>query len=207
MTEIILITLAICIDSFVLGITYGIKKIRISKMAVFIINLVNIVVLGVSIYFASVMRQYISQHTSSLISCLILVGLGIFFMLEGFIKYKIETTNDCRLAKFYIPKLGIIIDIALDYTKADLDFSGNLDLKGALYLGFVLSIDALGIGFGLSLGGINYLYFLPLVLFSNIISILYGQYLGTKITHYNSSLKTSLLPGSILIFSGLLKWL
>ncbi|RKD34379.1 hypothetical protein BET03_00670 [Thermohalobacter berrensis] len=93
-------------------------------------------------------------------------------MLEGYIKYKIENTNDDKLAKFYILKLGLIIDIALDTTKADLDVSGDINIKEAFYLGFVLSIDALGAGFGLSLGGINYLYFLPLVFCFNIIFIM-----------------------------------
>nr|WP_281418892.1 sporulation membrane protein YtaF [Vallitalea pronyensis] len=207
MTEALLIAIAICIDSFALGITYGIKQIKISKTAILILNLVTISILGISIYSGQLVRQFISENTSSLISCIILVSLGSFFMIEGYIKYKIEKKEDNRLAKFYIPKLGIIIDIALDSTKADMDVSGDINIKEALYLGLILSIDALGAGFGLSLDGINYLYFLPLVFSFNIISILYGHYLGTKIESYNTSLKTSLLPGGILVFVGLLKWM
>ena len=207
MTEALLIAIAICIDSFALGITYGIKQIQISKIAVLIINLVTICVLGLSIYFGHFVRQFISESTASLISCIILVSLGSFFMIEGYIKHKIENKADNRLAKFYIPKLGIIIDIALDSTKADMDVSGDINIKEAFYLGFILSIDALGAGFGLSLGGINYSYFLFFVFAINIISLFCGLNLGGSIKNYRSSLKTSLIPGGILVFVGLLKWL
>ncbi|WP_170917350.1 sporulation membrane protein YtaF [Maledivibacter halophilus] len=207
MTEALLIAIAICIDSFALGITYGIKQIKVSKISILIISLITIINLGISISFGQLVKQYISESTASLISCIVLIGLGSFFMLEGYIKYKVENKSSNRLGKLYIPKLGIIIDIALDSTKADLDVSGDINIKEALYLGLVLSVDALGSGFGISLGGINPSYFLFFVFCINFFSILYGKYLGSSIKSYKKSLKASLLPGGILIFVGLLKWI
>ncbi len=207
MIEGLLIAIAICVDSFALGITYGIKQIKIPKVAILIINMISISVLGISIYSGHIVRQFISENTATMISCLVLVGLGLFFIMEGYIKYLTKNKNNCNLAKFHIPKLGIIIDIALDVTKADMDISGDIDIKEALYLGIVLSIDALAAGFGFSMGGANYLNFLLMVFFINILSITYGVFLGRKIKSYKNNLKTSLLPGSILIFIGILKWL
>lgn len=205
--QVLLIAIAICIDSFLFGITYGIKQIQIPKLSILIIDLVSICVLGTSILFGHIIRQFISEGTASLISCITLISLGSFFMFEGYIKYKMENSKDNKIAKLRIPRLGLIIDIALDVTKGDLDISGDINVKEALYLGFVLSIDAFGAGFGISVGGAAYFYLLLFIFCFNILSILYGMHLGRKINSYKRSLKTSLLPGGILIFVALLRFL
>ncbi|WP_026895353.1 manganese efflux pump [Clostridiisalibacter paucivorans] len=207
MFEILLISLAICIDSFALGITYGIKQIKIPKTAILIMNLVIIGVLGISIYLSHILKLFVSENMVSIISCIVLILLGTVLIIEGYIKYKLKNKKSNKLIKFYIPKLGLIVDIALDMTKGDSDISGDINPKEALNLGVILSIDSLGAGFGLSLGNINPVFFLVFVFFLNILSILYGIYLGSKVKKYENDLKTSLLPGSILIFVGLLKCL
>lgn len=211
MFEIILIAAAICIDSFALGITYGIRKIKIPKFAILIITLVTTCVLGVSVLFGHIISRLISKFAASLISSIILIGLGSFFMLEGYIKHLVETKctagSENRLANIRIPKLGIIIDIALDVTKADLDVSGDIDIKEALYIGFILSVDSLGVGFGYAMSSINVLYFLAAVFIINIITLLCGLKLGRKIQDYKTNLRTSLLPGFILLVVGISKWI
>ena len=210
MIESALIAMAICIDSFALGIIYGVKKIKTPKIAILIINLISIAVLGLSVLSGHIVRQFISDFTASLISCMILITLGFFFIFEEYIKLliskkSVDGFNKHQLVNFRIPKLGIIIDIALDVTKADLDVSGDIDMKEALYIGFILSIDSLGAGFGYAVGGMNVLYFLTFVFVINIISLSYGLMLGKKVRHYKKNLKISLLPGMILIAIGILK--
>lgn len=209
MISTILIAIAICIDSFALGITYGIKKIKIPKLPILIINIITICVLGVSVLSGQIVRQFISHFTASLLSCIILVALGAFFMLEGYIKHVVANNKDGieqKLFCLHIPKLGIIIDIALDVTKADIDISGDIDIKEAIYIGIILSIDSLCAGFGYAMGDVNILYFLTIVFFINLASIMYGLLLGKKIENYRANLKTSLIPGIILITVGILKW-
>jgi putative sporulation protein YtaF len=211
MLETILIAMAICIDSFALGVTYGIKKIKIPKMAILTITLVTTCVLGISVLSGHIISQLVSRFAASLISSVILIGLGAFFMLEGYIKHLITTRGakepEQKLANIRIPKLGIIIDIALDVTKADLDISGDIDIKEALYIGFILSVDSLGVGFGYAMSSMNVMIFLALVFIINIITLVWGLRLGRNIGHYKTSLRTSLLPGFILIAVGILKWI
>ena len=208
----LLIAIAICIDSFAIGITYGIKNIRIPKLSIFVINLVTICSLAISIFLGHLFKQFISESAASILSCVILVSLGSFLMIEGYIRYLSEKkaladNEDNRIAKIKLSKLGIIIDIGIDFTKADIDVSGDIDIKEAIYLGSILSIDSLCAGFGSAVGGVNYLAFLSFVFVVNMISILYGLYLGNKVKNYRKDLKTSLLPGGILIFMGMLKWI
>lgn len=211
MLETFLIAAAICIDSFALGITYGIRKIKIPKFAILTISLVTTCVLGISVLSGHLISQLISKFAASLISSIILIGLGSFFMLEGYIKHLISTKSTSgtkqKLANFCIPKLGIIIDIVLDVTKADLDVSGDIDIKEALYIGFILSVDSLGVGFGYAMSSLNVLYFLVIVFIVNTITLIYGLRLGRKIGHYKTNLRTLLLPGFILLVVGILKWI
>lgn len=210
MIQSIFVAAAICLDSFALGITYGMKKIKISKTAIFIITLVTTLVLGISVLFGHIIKQFFSPFTASLLSSIVLIGLGCFFMLEGYIKHLTavkENEGDNNLLKVKIPKLGIIIDIALDVTKADMDVSGDIDIKEALYLGIMLSIDSLGAGFGYAMGDMNILSLLVFVFLFNIVCISYGLYIGSRTGDIKTNLKTSLLPGLILIVIGMLKWL
>lgn len=211
MLETILIAAAICLDSFALGITYGIRKIKIPKLAILTITIVTTCVLGISVLSGHLISTLISKFAASLISSIILIGLGSFFMLEGYIKHLITIKSteghEHNLAKLRIPKLGIIIDIALDVTKADLDISGDIDIKEALYIGFILSVDSLGVGFGYAISSMNVLYFLASVFFINIVTLICGLKLGRRIGNYKANLRTSLLPGFILFAVGILKWI
>lgn len=212
MIQALLIAVALCIDSFAIGITYGMRKIKIPKLSIFVINLVTIFSLGISIFLGDLIKRFISENAASIISFLILLSLGCFLMIEGYIRYlsekkALENKGDNNIAKIKLSKLGIIIDIGIDVTKADMDVSGDIDLKEAIYLGAILSIDSLCVGFGSAVGGINYAAFLGFVFFTNMISILYGLYLGSKVNIYRKDLKTSLLPGGILVFIAILKWI
>lgn len=211
MIEIILIAISVCIDSFALAVTYGIKKIRIPLSILFFINLLSISILGISVFLGHIIRQFISPFTATLLSSIILFVLGVLFILEGYIKHLVNTkykeNPDKNLFRFQIPKLGIIIDIILDVTKADLDISGEISLKESFYIGMILSIDALGVGFGYAISGANTIYFLIFVFLINFISLLSGLSLGKRIQQQKSKLRTSLLSGFILIGLSVLKWL
>jgi putative sporulation protein YtaF len=189
---------------------FGIFIFLIPKLAILTITLVTTCVLGISVLSGHIISQLISKFAASLISSIILIGLGSFFMLEGYIKHLITTKNtegsEQKLANIRIPKLGIIIDIALDVTKADMDVSGDIDIKEALYIGFILSVDSLGVGFGYAISSMNVLYFLAMVFITNIVTLICGLRLGRKIEHYKTNLRTSLLPGLILLIVGILKW-
>lgn len=156
-----------------------------------------------------VIKQYIPHFLITLISCGALVLLGIFFMIEGYIKNIAANRSDCdnTLLKFGVPRLGIIINIALDLSKADMDVSGDINIREALYLGLILSIDSFATGFSVALTDINSFIFLLFVFCINLLSIFSGLIIGKKIDKYNTDLKISLLPGFILFLVGVLKFI
>ena len=61
MIQALLIAVALCIDSFAIGITYGMRKIKIPKLSIFVINLVTIFSLGISIFLGDLIKRFISE--------------------------------------------------------------------------------------------------------------------------------------------------
>ncbi len=206
--ESLLIALAVCIDTFAIGLSYGLKDIKIPKISILTINIVTLIFLCLSMFFGNIIKKFLTHHTASLISFFILMGLGFLFIIEGYIEYYLEKNKNNMVNKNFqikLSKFRIIIDVVMDCTKADTNVSGDIDFKEALYLGTALSLDSLGVGFGSGIGDISYLQVLIMAFFLNLLAIVGGLYLGKKMKKQHQTLKTFWISGSILILLGILK--
>ncbi|EOC99481.1 sporulation membrane protein YtaF [Caldisalinibacter kiritimatiensis] len=210
MLQSLLIALVLSIDSFTIGVSYGLKNINIPKLSIVIINLVTIFFLFISMVFGHFVKTLIFKEFASIISCIILVGLGCYFILEGYIKYLIyekrkKGEDDYNITDVKLNNLGIVIKIAVDASKADMDVSGDIDAKEAIYLGTALSLDSLGVGFASAIGDINYIQVLILAFCFNMLAIIGGLTLGQKFKLFKENKGTYFIPGLLLIIIGLLK--
>lgn len=199
----ILLVLAISLDAFVASIAYGSKKIKIPLLSTLIINIICSLLLAVSVLLGSQLKRVLPGNITALVSFLILLLLGIFYLFEGLTKNYLWSRVDFnKEIELKLSDINFIINIYLDQTKADYDYSKKLDYKEALYLGFALSLDSLTIGFGSGLTDINYAYLLGLSLIVGLISIRAGLLIGEKLA-IRSKLNLSWLAGVILIFLAL----
>lgn len=204
----LLIAIAVCIDSFAIGISYGIKNINFSKKSLVIINLVTVALLAVSMLLGNLLQKVISNNLAAIVSFIVLVGLGSSTILEGYIKQLIRVrkeVSDNRLARIRLSKLGIVINVQIEANDGHKEIKEGINSKEALYLGMLLSLDSLGVGFGCAIGNINYLQVIILVFIFNLIAILSGIRLGNKIQAYDKDLKTFWISGGILIVLGISK--
>ncbi|WP_048042472.1 MntP/YtaF family protein, partial [Methanosarcina mazei] len=62
------------------------KNIKIPKSALFTINLIIVLVLSISVWLGHIVQGFISEFAATLISCVLLVIIGAFFMIEGYLK-------------------------------------------------------------------------------------------------------------------------
>ncbi|HLR34724.1 MAG TPA: sporulation membrane protein YtaF [Tissierellales bacterium] len=203
MVESLLMVLAISLDSFAIGLAYGTKNIRLPKKSLLAINIVCTTFLAVSIFFGSTVKNVLHENTASIISLIILVILGSYYLLDSILEsfLKKGKSRDKKI-KFEFPSIQIIIDIAIDGTKADINKSGDIDLSESIYLAIALSLDALAVGFGSSLGSINIKEVLISFFFINILAITSGFHIGNKIIS-KAKINLSWISGLILIFLGL----
>ncbi len=103
--------------------------------------------------------------------------------------------------------MGITIKIIRDPISSDLDGSKRIDWKEALYLGFALSLDSIGVGIGGSIVGINSIMFPILVAGFQLIFLSLGNFIGKKLISSISLPKNiwSVISGILLIVIGIYK--
>lgn len=202
--ETVLLVLALSLDAFVASLAYGSRKIKIPFISIIIINLVCTFLLTISILGGSIVKKILPGNITLIISFVILMSLGIYYLFEGITKAYLEKRlkKEKRL-KLKIFDISFIIDIYVDETKADYNESKDLDPKEAVYLAIALSLDSLALGFGSALASINYLNVIGLSLIVGIYSIYTGLLVGEKIAK-RSKVNLSWLAGIILmILAGL----
>lgn len=203
------VALAISLDSFGVGLTFGIKKVKLPAGSILIINIMTILALIISMGLGSAILYFIPINMAKVISGLVLISLGFTYFFQGLMRIKMGHLDrfdpQQELFKFTIRGIKIVISILEEPEKADLDTSGSIDIKESLLLGTALAVDALAVGIGISLAGINKLLVVLVVAITNIILIKAGFYIGQKRNLILGDL-TSLLPGLILIFIGITRF-
>lgn len=197
MIETLLLVFTLSLDAFVASIAYGTNEIKVPFTSVAVINITCTSFLALSLFLGSIVKKIIPESITLLISFLILMLLGIFYLFQGLIKNHIAKTP--TLNKGVKLKVSdLIINIYIDETSADFNKSKNLSPKEALYLAVALSLDSLAIGFSSSLAGINYAQVILLSLFYGILAIWLGLLIGRKLVE-KSNINISWLSGIILM--------
>ena len=121
----ILLALSVSIDSLGIGISYGIKHTKISKISNFTLFSISFLMTSFSIFIGNSISSLLSEKFSILIGSLL---LGIY---------------------------GIYKNISQQTTNYDFNHSNEIDSKEAIFLGLALSIDSFCVGLGSGIIGLN----------------------------------------------------
>ena len=207
----IVLALSVSIDSFGIGITYGIKNTKITNLSKLILFIVSLIATIISINFGKVISKIFLPFFTNLLGCLILVAMGTIFVFQSLSKKKpaIKPLNKQKKYNFFIKWLGITIQIIKDPIFSDFDKSNTISSKEALYLGTALSLDSLCIGIGSSMLNISSYLFPLLVAFFQLLFISFGNFIGKELknsSRINDNI-WSFISGILLILIGLLKFL
>jgi len=204
-----LVALATSIDSFIIGVSYGIRKIDIQKHIILQINLISAAVIGITMLLGHGVLYFVSDFWARLISSGIIFFMGLVFFTQAFIKYKFPADREDKrfIGRVKIEFLGIIIEILRQPEKADFDKSNTIDAREALFLGTAISLDGGAVGFISSMSGINIPVTLACCFILNLLCIITGLKLGRLYSYHHIRERVSLLPGVILMIFGILKLL
>ena len=82
----IVLALSVSIDSFGIGITYGIKNTKITNWSKLILFTISLIVTIISINFGKVVSRIFSPFFANFLGCLILVAMGIVFVFQSLSK-------------------------------------------------------------------------------------------------------------------------
>lgn len=199
MVQSLILVLSLCIDTFVTSIVYSSNKIKIPVVSGLIIDTICSLFLAISLFFGYLIKDFIPINIASTISFLLLLILGVYRLFEAFFKNLIKKYYDKGSPlTFKIFEFKFILQIYADEVKADLDESKILSPKEAFFLAVALSLDSLTVGFGCSIGSVNYLATVLLSFLVGALLLVLGGYVGRKISK-NSNLNLSWLSGVLLI--------
>lgn len=205
----VMVGLAVSVDGFMVGLAYGIKKIKVPLVSMLIITLASVTAVSLSMCFGKALTMFLPVKTASWLGSALLIILGLYFIL-GSLREKIdsiEVDGQEPLLTFKIEFLGVMVQILKEPARADFDESGEIGKREALVLGLALSMDALGAGVGLALTGLNILHTALCVGVVKFILVNMGIFLGKSFSAECFKAFASLVPGLILVAIGLANFL
>lgn len=204
--SLLLLGIAVSLDSFSVGLTYGMRNVSIPIKSIVIISSCTFFILLLAMGIGSIIEMYISYHTAEKIGGIVLIIIGIWVLIQFFTSNSDETKQSKpKLIEFEIKSLGLIIKILKKPMEADIDKSGNINSIEAFLLGLALSLDSFGAGIGAALIDLPPILFSFIVTLSSALFVIAGINLGRVFRNLTWFNKFSFLSGIVLIVIGILK--
>ena len=231
---IIALALSVSVDAFGIGITYGLRKTKLSTSAKFILFFVSLAFVSLSVIFGYFLIAILPEKIIKIISVILLVIMGLIIIYEALrdteenpcignkkkslnkdniivgnnnISNDEKTNREAqKIYKIFLKPLGITIQIIRNPISSDLNNSKVIEKNEAIYLALALSLDSICVGVTSSSFGLASLLFPILVPLFQFIFLNVGINLGKRIVKYDTSFKKwNIISGVILIVIGLLR--
>ncbi|MCP8967420.1 sporulation membrane protein YtaF [Ectobacillus ponti] len=206
--SLLLLAFTLSLDSCSVGLTYGLRQVRIPWKSIIVIGLCSGAVMAVSMGIGHAIAQIFSPDLARMIGGVVLVGIGAWVLYQFFQSGKREEEElpqEKTMWNLEIKSLGIVIQILRKPTVADFDRSGTISGLEALMLGLALSIDSFGAGIGASMLGYSPLLMAGMVALMSTVFLSLGMRLGTWFSAMTWLQKFTFLPGVLLIIIGIWK--
>jgi putative sporulation protein YtaF len=216
----VLLSFAVSLDGFGVGLTYGVRKIRIPVSSILIISACSGLIILLSMMVGVALTSWMSPHGASLVGAVILIGIGVWALVQFLRSGEPAESGDPEAASPAVPTgempqkpvltlelrvFGIMIQILRTPSAADVDRSGIISAGEAFLLGTALSLDAFGAGIGAALVGFPPLLTAMLIAASSGFFLWTGTRVGFWAAGWRWVRRLSMLPGVILITMGIFK--
>ena len=148
----ILLAFSASLDSLIIGIAYGIKKIRIKFSINIIIALIVTLGTFLSMLLGAILGNFIPGYICNYIGAILLIAVGIWMTIDYYKDQKSlssDTTDSDDINNDLIDSLNYD-EILTKNKTADIDGSGNIELKEAVSLALALSINNFALGIPLT---------------------------------------------------------
>jgi putative sporulation protein YtaF len=203
--SLLLLALAVSLDSFSVGFTYGLRKMSIPLKSLLTIACCSAVTLLLAMITGNAIASILAPSFAEKIGGLVLIGIGGWVLYQYFRCPKEKEHDQKTLLYFEIKSLGVVINILRKPMEADFDKSGTITGIEAVMLGFALSLDSFGAGIGAAILGYNPIIMAFSVAFMSSLFVLGGMKFGRTFAKSKWGEKFSFIPGVLLILIGILK--
>lgn len=197
--NLIWIVIAVSLDGFGVGITYGMRRIKIPFSALLVIIICSGTIVITSMTIGHLLRMVISPAVTSMIGSFIFISLGLFVLYTALranqLKKKQASNSQNSFDHFK--------KVFSEPEQADKDQSGTISFKEALILGTALALDAFGAGLGASMLGYSPILTSILIASMSGLFVFCGLRLGFIFAAHPKLSRLTFLPPIILISIGL----
>ncbi|MEH7450914.1 sporulation membrane protein YtaF [Gottfriedia acidiceleris] len=188
------------IDNFGVGITYGIRGIKVGLLANLIISIIAFIFSEVGIVSGQYISKVFPGTLSNVIGAFFLLVIGLRIVLLTFPRKDKQTiiNNDNESVS------NIVTNYLSSPEKADVDHSGDISSFEAIILGTAVSMNALTNGLGVGLIGLSpFAISIGASIFS-FLAIWLGVLLGKKVANvkiggWSLGQFSSIISGIILV--------
>jgi putative sporulation protein YtaF len=203
-----ILAVAVSLDSFGVGLTYGMRNIRIPIRSIAVITLCSAATIILSMQLGLGIMSFLPPYVAKMLGPIILILVGCWTLWQMLTKQdKEEPTSDQEktVLKLEIRSLGLVIHILKKPTAADIDGSGVISEAEAALLGLALSLDAFAAGIGAAMVGFSPWTTAVLIAFMSGLFLAIGLKFGRLASHLKWIKNIAYLPGCLLILIGVLK--
>ncbi|WP_017726620.1 sporulation membrane protein YtaF [Halalkalibacterium ligniniphilum] len=199
------LALAVSLDSFGVGLTYGLRKMKLPFKSLCFIAGCSAASILLAMIFGLTIQQYVSPTVAESLGGGILVLIGAWALYQVFrpARNSAKTKEDQIILNFEIKVLGVVIRVLRKPMVADMDDSGTITGREALLLGIALSLDAFGAGIGAAFIGFSPLWLALCVAFMSASFVTLGMKSGYRFAESLWMKKFSFIPGLLLILLGI----
>jgi len=196
----LLFSLSSNLDNIVVGIAYGIKKIKIGIIANLIIAIVTSTGTFLSMSLGVYISKFLPHSIANALGAGAIIILGGYFVIQSIIKL-VNNKNSKELA------LKDIADMIEYAEKSDLDNSGDINIKEALLVAFGLTFNNLGTGVAASITGVSIQFTVISTFILSILTIMFGETVGNHVFGNFLGKYAPLISGILLIILGIIELL
>jgi putative sporulation protein YtaF len=199
---IIVFAVASSSDGFVVGFSYGIKKVRINFFSNFVISIMAGLSTFIIMLLGKSILPIIPVKYANLLGSGILILLGFYLLFAAVKEYLVSIDYKNKLS---YTKTGLdgYKNILKTPEIIDTNNNKNIEFKESIVLGFILCLNNIGLGIGASISGLDiYITSICSIVFS-FLFIPLGYTIGKKILTKNLTDYSEMFSALIIILLGL----
>ncbi|OJU13950.1 MAG: sporulation membrane protein YtaF [Clostridiales bacterium 43-6] len=210
--SLILLSVTLSFDALFLGLAFGINQKRIPLSSKLAICLCSVFYAGISIVAGRYLLLLFPVYIAKIIGAVLLALIGVSYLLKAiFPKEQAPQPvkppqKEKKPVKIVIKSIEITIQILKNPDTADIDNSGTVDIKEALFIGTALSIDSVGVGIGSAMSGLHGWYIPLFIGLFQLCFLNIGQYLMKNIRFFAKNKRLAeILPGVLLVLLSIVR--
>jgi putative sporulation protein YtaF len=187
---ILALSAAASVDAIGLGISLGVRKIKIGLGAMFMMSFTGFIIVIPSLLAGVWLREAVGSKMSGIISGAVLVFMGLWIILQS--RQGDKPTESRTVKIMREPKAG------------DIDGSGSIDCIEAIFIGVAISVDSVGISMGVG-GTMDFAEIFPLVAMTmQLACVVLGVRIGKTVGEHLNTHVCTLLSGVVVLLMGVI---